>query len=113
VVLETLPLLAVKVTDCEEVNEETVAVNPALVAPDETVTDVGTETVELLLDRFTMYPPLRAAALIVTVQLSVPAPVMVPLAQLSPVRVGDDEEPVAYVYETTDHFPETCQPKST
>ena len=112
-VLEILPLLAVKVTDCEEVNEETVAVNPALVAPDETVTEVGTDTVELLLDRFTMYPPLRAAALSVTVQLSVPAPVMVPLAQLNPFKAGDPDDPVAYVYETTDHFPETTQPNVT
>jgi len=111
--VETLPLLAVKVTDCEEVNDETVAVNPALVAPDETVTEVGTDTVELLLDRFTLYPPLAAAALSVAVQLSVPAPVMVPLAQLRPFKVGDEEEPVAYVYDAADHLPETTQSNCT
>ena len=112
-VVETLPLLAVKVTDCEEVDDETVAVNPALVAPDGIVTEVGTETVELLLDRLTLYPPLGAAALSVTVQLSVPAPVMVPLAQLSPFKVGEEEEEAAvYVYDAEDHPPETTQNNS-
>ena len=106
-------MVAVNVTDCEEVNDETVAVNPALVAPDGTVTEAGTDTVELLLDRFTMYPPLAAAALSVTVQLSVPAPVMDPFVQLSPFKVGDEEEAAVYVYDAADHFPETSQYNNT
>ena len=84
----TMPSVAVNVTDCEEVYAETVAVNPALVKPDATVTEAGTDTVELLLDRFTLYPLLGAAALNVTVQASVPAPVIEPLVQLSPLSTG-------------------------
>jgi hypothetical protein len=66
----------------------TVAVKPALVAPDATVADAGTVTAELLLDRFTANPPLAAAAFSVTVQPSVPAPVRELLAQVSPVNTG-------------------------
>ena len=68
--------------------EVTVAVKLAVVAPAATVTDAGTVTAVLLLARLTMSPPLAAAALNVTVQLSVPAPVNDPLVQLSPLNTG-------------------------
>ena len=61
----------------------TVAVNPALVAPAGTVTEPGTVTAELLLDRLTASPPVPAAAERLTVQLSLPAPVNEFFAQLS------------------------------
>ncbi len=78
-VLATLPALAVSVTVCAVLTEETVAVKLAVVAPAATVTVAGTVTAELLLARLTVNPPLAAAAFSVTVQLSVPAPVMDPL----------------------------------
>jgi len=84
----TPPALAVSVTVVLEVTAETVAVKPALVDPDATVTVAGTLTAELLLERFTAKPPLAAAAFSVTEQLSVPAPVMEPSAQLSPASTG-------------------------
>jgi len=80
--------LAVRVTATPELTEETVAVKLALVAPAATVTEVGTVTDELLLARLTAKPPVGAAAFRVTVQLSVPAPVIEPLAQLSPLNAG-------------------------
>ena len=64
-----------------------VAVKLALVAPEATVTDEGTVTAVLLLERLTAWPPLGAAALSVAVQLSVPAPVIDPLVQLSPLTL--------------------------
>ena len=45
-------------------------------------------TAELLLARLTANPPLAAATFSVTVQLSVPAPVIDPLVQLSPLNTG-------------------------
>jgi hypothetical protein len=63
-------------------------VNPALAAPAGIVTVLGTVTVESLLDRFTVKPPLGAAAVRVTVQVSVPAPVMVPLLQDSALKAA-------------------------
>ncbi len=68
--------------------EETVAVKVAVVEPAATATVVGTVTAELLLARLTAKPPVAAAAFRVTVQLSVPAPVIEPLAQLSPLSTG-------------------------
>jgi hypothetical protein len=53
-----------------------------LVAPAGTVTDDGTVTAELLLERLTAAPFFGAAMSVVTVQVSVPAPVIEPLAQL-------------------------------
>jgi hypothetical protein len=50
--------------------------------------EAGTVTAELLLDRPTVNPPLAAAAFNVTVQLSVPAPVIEPLEQISPASTG-------------------------
>ena len=53
-----------------------------------TVTEAGTITAELLLARATRTPPLTAAEFSVTVQLSVPTPVIDPLLQLSPLNTG-------------------------
>ena len=68
--------------------DETVAAKPALAAPAATVTDDGTVTDALLLVRLTACPPVPAAAFSVTVQLSVPAPVIDPLVQLNPLGTG-------------------------
>ena len=70
------------------------AVNPALVAFAGTVTVLGTVTAELLLDRFTLSPPLGAAAVSVTVHASVPDPVMVPLLQYSALSAVGAAVPV-------------------
>lgn len=80
-VLETLLALAVTVTVCADVTEETVALNAALVAFAGTVTEDGTATELLLLDRATAMPLLGAAAVSATVQLSDPAPVIDVLPQ--------------------------------
>jgi hypothetical protein len=66
----------------------TVAVKLPTVAPAVTVTNAGTVTAKLLLARLTANPPLAAATFSVTVQLSVPAPVIDPLLQLSPLNTG-------------------------
>ena len=68
--------------------DDTVAVKLAVVVPAATVTVAGTVTAELLLARFTAKPPLSAAALSVTVQLSVPAPVMEPLVQFNELNTA-------------------------
>jgi hypothetical protein len=67
---------------------EIVAVKLVLVAPAATVTEAGTTTAVSLLDTLTTWPPLPAAAFSVTVQLSVPAPVIDPLVQLNPLSTG-------------------------
>ncbi len=90
----TLPALAVSVTACAVLTDETVAVNAALVALAGTAKLAGTATAVLLLDRLTLCPPLPAAPLKVTVQLSVPEPVMEPLAQESPLNTGALATPV-------------------
>jgi len=82
-VFDTLPALAVRVAVCAVLTEETVAVKVAVVDPAATVTEAGTVTVELLLARLTVNPPVAAAAFRVTVQLSVPDPVNEPLVQLN------------------------------
>jgi hypothetical protein len=74
--LETLPALAVRVTACAVVTEDTVAVNPALVALAGTTTVAGTVTAALLLARVTLKPPLPATVVSVTVHASLPDPVM-------------------------------------
>jgi len=68
--------------------EDTVAVKLAVVAPAATVTLAGTTTAALLLARLKAKPPLGAAAFSVTVQLSVPAPVIDPLVQVRPLSTG-------------------------
>ena len=59
-----------------------------LEAPAGTVTEAGVVTEVLLLDKAIVKPPVAAAAFSVTVQLSVPAPVIELVAQLSAVSTG-------------------------
>ena len=84
----TLLALAVRVAVCAVLTDETAAVKLTVVEPAATVTEAGTVTDELLLARLTVNPPVAAAAFSVTVQLSVPAPVIEPLVQLSPLSTG-------------------------
>ena len=92
--LETLPALAVSVTACAVVTDDTVAVNPALVALAGTTTVAGTITAALLLARPTLKPPLPAAAVSVTVQVSLPDPVIDPLLQESTLKPAGTAVPV-------------------
>ena len=85
---DTPPALAVRVAACTVATEETVAVNEALVALAGTVTVAGNVTAALLLATLTLNPPLGAAAFSVTVQASVPAPVIDVLLQESAVSTG-------------------------
>ena len=80
--------MAVKVTERAELTAETDALKVALVALDRTLTVEGTVTEELLLARFTVKPPLAAAAFKLTVQASVPAPVSDALVHVRPVSAG-------------------------
>jgi hypothetical protein len=65
-----------------------VAVKLLVAAPEATVRLAGTLTEELLLVKLTANPPLGASAFRVTVHLSVPAPVIDELPQLSPLNCG-------------------------
>ena len=94
-VLETLPALAVSVTACADVTDDTVAVNPALVAFAGTINVAGTVTAALLLARLTVRPPLPAAAVNVTVQLSLPDSVIDALLQENALNVAGTAVPVA------------------
>jgi hypothetical protein len=87
-VFATLPELAVSVTVAAVLTLETLAAKLALVAAEVTVTEAGTITDALLLAKLTAIPPLAAAAFNVTVQLSVPAPVIEPLVQVNPLSTG-------------------------
>jgi hypothetical protein len=91
VVSETDPCVAVSVTVCDEVTAAIFAAKLTLVAPEGTVTETGTDTDLLLLARLTTTPVLGAGKLIVTVQLSVPAPFIEEFAQLRPDRETDAE----------------------
>ena len=71
-------------TVCAVVTDPTVAVKAALVALAGTVTEAGTVTATLLLDRLTAKPPAGAAAVNVTVQASVPDPVKDDVLQVNP-----------------------------
>ena len=84
-------MLAVTVSVCVVVTEATVAVNPALVALAGTVTVAGTVTAALLLARLTVKPPAGAAEVSVTVQASVPEPVMDDVAQANPLNAAVTE----------------------
>jgi hypothetical protein len=75
-VVEAPPAVAVRIAVWAELTAVAVAEKVALVAPDATVTVTGIVTALLLLVRFTFAPPLGAAMLRVTVQLSVADPVM-------------------------------------
>jgi 4-hydroxy-3-methylbut-2-en-1-yl diphosphate synthase IspG/GcpE len=86
-VLETLLALAESVTDSVVETDATVAANVALVALAATVTVAGTVTAELLLNRLTLVA-LVAAALSVTVQVSLPDPVMEELPQARELKAA-------------------------
>jgi hypothetical protein len=92
--LETLPALAVSVTVCAVETDETVAVNPALLVLAGTTTVAGTVTDALLLATDTLKPPLPAGPLSVTVQASLPAPVIDALLQDSALKVAAAAVPV-------------------
>lgn len=85
---DALPKLAVSVADCAEETAETAAVKLAPIAPAAIVTAEGTTTEELLLSRAIASPPLAAAAFRVTVQASLPAPVIVEFAQERAASTG-------------------------
>jgi len=70
-------------------------VNPALVALAETTTLAGTATAALLLARLTLRPALPAAVVRVTVQLSLPDPVIDALVHESALNVSGTAVPVA------------------
>jgi hypothetical protein len=93
-VLETPPALAVRVTACAVVTDDTVAVKPALLALAGTTTVAGTVTAALLLSNDTLKPPLPAGPLSVTVQASLPAPVMDALLQDNALKVAAAVVPV-------------------
>jgi hypothetical protein len=84
----TPPTLAVSVAAWIDVTAETFAVKPALVVPPRIVTAEGTLTALLLLVKLTPRPPLGAVEFSVTVQLSVPAPVIDPLEHVNPLSTG-------------------------
>ena len=79
---------AVRVAVAAVLTGETVAVKLAEVEPAATVTEAGTLTALLLLATLTASPLPIAAVLSVTVQLSVPAPVIEVLVQLKALRVA-------------------------
>jgi hypothetical protein len=85
---DTPPAVAVSVAVCAVETAETVAEKPMLVVPDPTVTPEGTVTAALLLTSVTAAPPLAAAAFSVTVQASLPAPVIDPSVQLIALGIG-------------------------
>ena len=87
------PALAVTVADCAVLTADTVAANPADVAVAGTVTEAGTVTAWLLLERLTADPPVGADPLNVTVHASVPEPVMEELLQLIALTDGAAEAP--------------------
>jgi hypothetical protein len=87
-VCDALPALADSVAVWAVATADTVAEKLALVAPAATVTEAGTVTDELLLARVTLKPALVAAAFSVTLQASVPAPVMDELVQEIEFRTG-------------------------
>ena len=70
------------------VTDDTVAANPALVAPAGTSTEAGTTTAVLLLLNPTVVPPVGAAPLSDTVHASVPAPLIEPFAHAIALRTG-------------------------
>jgi hypothetical protein len=84
--------VAVRVTFWAEVKEDTVAIKLEVVALPATVTDVGTVTVLLSLERLTTIPPAGAAPLSVTVHVTVPAPIIVALLQVREFRATSVED---------------------
>jgi hypothetical protein len=86
-VAELVPTLAVIVAVCVALTAAAIAVKVALLRFAPISTDEGTVTAESLLARLTDAPPLLAGALSVTVQVSVPAPVIVALVHETALTV--------------------------
>lgn len=82
------PDFAVNVTVCGVLDAVTEASKLALVVPEATVTDAGTVTAVELLARLTADPLLSAAVFRLTVQTSVPDPVMEPWVHDSPLTIA-------------------------
>jgi hypothetical protein len=80
--------VAVSVAVCVELTAAIVAVKPALAELAGTLTEVGSVTEASLLKRFTVSPPVGATALALTVQASVPAPVMDALVHVMPLSTA-------------------------
>ena len=87
-VLEVLPVVAVRVTDCAALTALAFATNAALVAVAGTVTEPGTATELLLLARLTVRPPVGAAPDRLTVHTSASDPVIEVLLQETALTVG-------------------------
>jgi hypothetical protein len=104
--LEMVPEVAVRVVAWAVVTEVMVAEKAALVALAGTVTVAGRVTAGLLLERLTLSPPLPAAALRVTVQASVPDPVIEALVQKSALSVPGSAVPVPLRLTTANGFVE-------
>jgi hypothetical protein len=85
-VFERLLEVAVRVTVCDAVNEDTVATKLALVALSATVTDAGTVTVLLLLERLTRIPPAGAGPLNATVHVIEPEAIIDELLQVKELK---------------------------
>jgi hypothetical protein len=81
-------VLAVSTAACEVDTAETFAEKLALDEPPGTVTEDGTVTALLLLDKLNAKPPLAADTFMAIVQESDPVPVIEPLVQVNPVRIG-------------------------
>ena len=80
--------MAVNVVDWLVVTAETAAEKPTLDALAGTVTEAGTVTAALLLERLTITPLPVAGPLSVTVQASVPDPVIVELVHETALSVA-------------------------
>jgi hypothetical protein len=89
-----LPVVAVRVADCAVVTAATLAVNPAELAVAGTVTELGTVTEPLLLERATVRPPVGAEPDSVTVHESDWEPVIDVLPHEIPLTVGAVDVPV-------------------
>jgi hypothetical protein len=89
-----VPSLAVRVTDWAELTAVAVAVKLAVLDPAGTDTDGGTDTALLLLDRLRLKPPVGAADVRDTVQLSVPAPFKVEFLHERALRAVVAETPL-------------------
>jgi hypothetical protein len=87
---------AVSVAVCVNLTGDTAAENPTLVALPGTVTELGTLTAPLLLERLTFIPPLRAAEVSVTVQASELVPTIEALAHERVLNVGTVAEEAAF-----------------
>lgn len=81
-VCQTLPAVAVNVAACALLTNATAAVKSVLSAPAGTFTEAGKETERVLLDKFTSVPALGATPLSITVQISLPDPIIDELLQV-------------------------------